>query len=693
MKQDEILRLLIADVSLNDAEVLISVLRNAGHAVRAKHVENEDELRDALTEQPFELFLCAAQLEALDLEMAIQHVQRSGRDLPVIAVAGSESSELRQTVMGKGAVDMVCKDGMGHLRMVIARESAHLRERRHLRRLEKALRETEKRCNALLDNSRDAIAYVHEGMHIYANQAYMERFGYDDFDEIEGMPLLDMIAPEHQPSIKDLLRRFGRGDHSVREMELTMLCDEGPMEVKLDFSAATIDSEPCTQILIQSRADTSQLEQQLDTIIKQDLVTGLFNRTHFQEQLDAAITGKDEEQNTSSHGLLYMQIDALDGILQAIGPTGCDKVMEDLANLMRPELDETCIAGRFADDVIAVLLPARGVHETMAFGEAVRRKLEDHIVEAGGRTITSTCSVGAVMLGERSTDIHQVLAEAMKACETARNAGGNQLHLHSAPGGEDTSDENSAWASRLENALAEEDRFFLVFMPVAKLSGDSVIRFEARVRLRNEDGSVRLPSEFIEHAERHKLMPRLDRWIITHALDRIDRNNFKQFLMFIKLSGPTLADADFLPFLGKLLEEKGIPGKCITFQINEPVAITQLNDARRVFRGLKELGCGFSLDHFGSGLNPFQLLKHLPADYLKLDRSLMQELPDSEDAEQRVQSIIKNAHSMKKMVIAGYLEDAGTLAHVWQHQVDFVQGNFLQAPSEQLDYDFSTMMM
>lgn len=688
MNQDEVLRLLVADESLNDAEMFISVLRNAGHAVRPYHVEDEDDLREALTDKPFDLFLCSAALDTLPLEQAIQYVQQSGRDLPIITVAATDSTELRRSSMQQGAADLVCKDDLDHMQLVISRECGHLRERRRLRRFEKALRETERRCNALLDSSRDSIAYVHEGMHIYANGAYLDRFGYDGFDEIEGMPLLDMIAPDDQQAFKELLRRFSRGDHSVREMELTMLCDDGPKDVTMHFSDATIDGEACTQILIRDRSSVHQMEDQLDQLTRQDLATGLYTRQYFQQALEEAIAEEDTEDDAPSHGLLYIQIDNVDTVRQILGPTGCDKVMADLADLLRTEIDDACVAGRFTDDVITVLLPRRGVHEAVAVGEAVRNRLEEHIVESDDRTVTSTCSIGALMIGERSGDMNQILAHCVAACEAARHAGGNRVHLHSAAGGEEDEDESRAWTDRLEDALAQ-DRFFLVFMPVASLTGDTAVRYEARVRLRAEDGTVRAPTEFIGPAERCGLMARIDRWVIERTLGRIDGKRAGSFLMFVKLSGSTLADPGFLPFFANALKETGIPGKCLSFQVNEPVAVTQLNEARKVFRGLKELGCGFSLDHFGSGLNPFQLVKHLPADFLKLDRSLIEELSDSQETEERVRAIVENAHSMKKQVIAGYVEDAGTLARLWQHQVDFVQGNFLQSPSEKMNYDFS----
>jgi len=692
MNQDEVLKLLIADESLNDAEVFISVLRNAGHAVRATHIEEEDALREALGGKQYDLFICSCGLEFLSLEQATLFVQQSGRDLPIIAMAATHDRELRLKAMQHGAVDLIAKDDQEHMKRLISLEAAHLRNRRRGRQTEKALWEAERRCTALLDSSRDSIAYVHQGMYIHANPAYLERFGYAALDEIEGMPLLDMISPEDQPAFKDVLRKLGRQDSSVKDMEVTMHCDDGPQKVKLVFSAATIDGEPCNQILIRDHSDSQVLEQQLDNLSKQDLITGLLNRIHFQEMLTSAMAGKPGDSG-ASHGLLYLQIDNLETIRESMGPTAVDSVLAEAARLVRAELDEGGLAARFADNAFTLFLPDLSVHETVAIAEAIRNRIEETIFQAGERTITSTCSIGAVVIGERSGDMHQVLADALTACETAHAAGGNQMHLHSAASGDVDQAESSVWFDRLEDALAE-DRFYLVFLPVASLTGDTRIRYEVRLRLRDDEGKEHMPEFFMNQAEKCGLANRIDRWVISRIIETLVKmQKGKQQdpgLLFTKLSGPTLSDKDFLSFLKESLNENGIAGGCLNFQVNEPVVLTQLNEARTLFKGLKELGCGFTLDHFGNSLNPFQLVKHLPAEYLKLDHNLILDLANSEEAvEERVKALIENAHSMKKMVVAGYLEDAATMARLWQHNVDLVQGNFLQAPSTEMNYNFT----
>ncbi|MCC5808876.1 MAG: EAL domain-containing protein [Ectothiorhodospiraceae bacterium] len=694
MNQDEVLRLLIAEASLNDAEMYISVLRNAGHAVRAHRVEDEDELHEALEQKSYDLFLCHTGLESLPLSSALQGLQQSARDLPVIAVAEQDDPAARQRVMSEGAADLVGKQDLGHLQLVIRREFSHLLQRRRLRQLERALKETERRCNALLDSSRDAIAYVHEGMHIYANPAYLEKFGVEQFDDIEGMPLLDMISSQYQGQFKTYLKNFSKGDFSTREAELAIETDAGPLEVVAYFSAASIDGEPCTQILLRDQSSAKELEEQLESLSRQDLVTGLFNRVHFQEQLDEAMTEMRPEEGEPAHGLLYIQVDNYQTVSQQMGMTTCDKVMADLADIIRAEVDDSCLAARFADDVVTVFIPHGGIHEAVATAEAIRQKLEDHIVEAGERTVTASCSIGVVMVGERSGDVHQVLADAGLASETARSGGGNRVHLHSAGSGEGDGEEQAAWRDRLEDGMAD-NRLFLVFMPVASLQGEDGERYEVRLRLRDDDGTEIHPSSFIPAAEQLGMMDRIDHWVVSTAVKALAERQKAQpdTSLFVKLSAQSLGSKDFLAHLASELKASGVQGKMLGFQINEPVAMTKLNEARVTFRGLKELGCGFFLDNFGSGLNPFQLVKHLPADMVKLDRTLVADLTSSEETEEKVKAIIDNAHAMKKQVVAGYVEDAMCLARLWQHGVDFVQGNFLQSPSPDMNYDFSGMVI
>jgi diguanylate cyclase (GGDEF)-like protein len=689
--QDDAIRLLLADPSLNDAETFISVLRNAGHAVRPMRVEDEDELRDALDQKAFDLFLCSAGLADLPLSTAKRLVQQSGKDIPVITLLTDDDPQARLDAITAGAADAVHRTDLRHLQLVIEREMGHLQERRRLRRLEVALREVEKRCHALLDNSRDAIAYVHEGMHIYANRAYLEKFGYASMEDMEGLPLLNMTAPQEQARFKDFLRSYQRNPGAETELEIGMVTEQDePLQVMMVFSSATIDGEACTQILIRDKAAAQDLALQLDTLSRQDLLTGLHNRQYFMEQLEQAV-GK--AVDGSGSGLLFIQLDNIDTIQQTLGISAIDALIADIGILIRQQVGEDGLAARFSDEAFSILLPKQSVHDAIALGEALLRDIEEHISNTGDKTITTTGSIGVTMVGESVGSAQAAVNDAVAASEQARLDGGNRVHLHTAQGSGDQAIADDL-RERLETALAN-DSFFTVYQPIASLLGDPRERYEVRLRMLGDDNQTIKPADFIAQAEQFGLMPQIDRWVLQTALKSLaeGRGRKNDIILFVKISGPTLADPDFIRFVGEQLKANQIEGGRLTFQLNEPVAVTQLNQARQFYRGLKELGGALCLDHFGSGLNPFQLVKHLPADYLKLDQALTHDLASNNESQQSVKQIIDNAHALQRRVIVGYLEDATSLATLWQLQGDFVQGNFLSTPQKQMNYDFAGMAM
>ncbi|KAB7627831.1 EAL domain-containing protein [Alkalilimnicola sp. S0819] len=691
-KNDDILRLLVAEESLNDAEMLISVLRNAGQAVRASQAEDAEDLQQALAEKTFDLFLCSTGMAELSLDEAVRQIKHSGKDLPLVAINDVDDGDVRREAMRLGAADLVSKQDLEHLSRVLQRELRNLRDRRRLRRLEASLRETEKRCSLLLESSRDAIAYVHEGMHLYANRAYLERFGVDSFEDIEGTPLLDMIAPDDQGSMKDFLRRYNKGDHSQDELELSIISDDVPSQVTLHFSPASIDGEPCTQVLIREQADSRALEAQLDTLSKQDLLSGLYNRSYFMEHLQRLIS-ENAEGAEQSHGLLYIALDNLEQIQLTLGITAIDQLITDVAGLIRAEQADQGLAARFSDDAFTVVLEQAGVHETIALGEAIRHAVEALVTESGGRTVTSTCSIGVSMVADAS-NAQQALDAAHQAADTARVQGGNRVHLPTSSDEEEGGETGAGEQLReLVATAAEEDRFHLVFQPVASLQGESVERYEVRLRMQDREGKLVLPGQFIPQSESWGLLPQLDRWVMSEAVRVLQQRNAQGTELMIKLSGPTLEDDSFLTDVGQALKDAGVEGHRLIFQLNEPVAVTQLNQAKQAFRGIKELNCGFCLDHFGSGLNPFQLVKHLPADYLKLDATLTAEIGSNAETQQACKQVIDNAQQLHKKVIAGYLEDVNSMATLWQFGVDYVQGNFLQEPERGMHYDFSGMVI
>lgn len=690
--EKNLLRLVIAEESLNDAEHLLNVLRNAGFAVRATSVRDEEALETALSEHTQDLLICAPRLDELPHATAARIASQSDGDLPLLILSEQPDPELRLEVMRLGAVDFVNKGDAEHFQLVVERELRHLRERRRLRQFEVALREAERRCHALLDSSRDAIAYVHEGMHIYANAAYLERFGIATAETIEGMPILDLIAPDDQTRFKEFIRRYSQGNGNEDHIEVGIRGPQGKIQAAaMYFSGTSIDGEPCTQILM--RSQSAGLEQELASLSRRDVLTGLFNRKYFLEQLDRTLAERPTASAGPETGLLYVQTDNLEAAHASLGVTSVELVLGDIAKIIETQIGEGDVAAHYADTVFTVLLPSRTVHDTIGLAETIRQRVEEDVSEAGNRTITKSCSIGIAMISEGVADSAQAINLAAEASETARREGGNRIHLHAtaeASGSEGGGD----WKSRLEHALADE-AFYLVYQPIVSLAGDQLERYETRLRLSVDNGQPLEPRDFMPYADQCGLTPAIDRWLTRTVLAAIANRRAAghETRVFAKISGGTLGDPEFLPFLSSELERLDVEGANIIFELSEPVAMTQLNQAKAFYQGIKELGCGFALDQFGSELNSFQLLQHLPAEYLKLDQSLCLDLTDSVETQRKLRRTVDTVHTMGKQVIAGYLEEATALATLWQYKVDLVQGHFLHEPVPEMSYDFSGMVI
>lgn len=691
---DNVLHLVIADDSLNDAEHLVSVLRNAGMAVRPTRIQDDEELEQVLAGRAQDLFLCAPGLDSLPMETAFRILEQSGKDIPMLVLSEDEDAELRREVMTMGAVDMVSKSDTEHFQNVIRRELHNLRARRQVRRLEAALRESERRAQQLLNSSRDAIAYVHDGMHVYANTSYLERFGFEAMEELEGLPLLDLVSGDDQKRLKEFLRAYNKGEQQENYVEITVqpTDQEAPQPIEMHFSEATWDGEACTQILIpeqrQVEAGAAATEGP-----RRDEATALYQRRHFIEELEHRIADTLRQDAGGQVGLLYISPDNLDTVRQNIGITAVDVVMGDIAEIVTAHLDEKDAAGRFSDEVITVMLTGQGVHEALAMAETIRGDVESRVSEVGDRSVANACSIGVAVLGDNLANTDRALNLADEACQQARSEGGNRVQLYSSSD-ERADEEGVDWERRITDAL-EDGGLFLHYQPLVALEGDQTPRYEARVRLTGEEGDELGPGEFMPYADELGLTPRIDRWVLTEVVRQLaaQKKAGKKTIMFMKVGGPTLSDGEFLNVVDQTLNEHGVEGWRLTFEVNEPIAVTQLNQAKQFYKAVKELKCGFVLDEFGSGLNPFQLLKHLPAEHVKLDRTVIEQLSRNDGDPDSVREIIETAHEMRKKVIGGYVEGAMELAQLWQYDIDLVQGNFLAAPGPDMNYDFTGMVM
>ncbi len=275
------------------------------------------------------------------------------------------------------------------------------------------------------------------------------------------------------------------------------------------------------------------------------------------------------------------------------------------------------------------------------------------------------------------------------ACEVARSSGGNQIHTHSIVVSEQIGQENEQDWDNVIRTTIDEERFYLAYHPIVSLKGDTRQRYEVLLRIIDEAGHVILPGQFLSIAEKTGLSDEIDRWIISTAFRKLaeTRKENDDTSFYIKLSGTTLTDTGLPAWIEEQLRENHLVSDGIVFEIPERTAIDDLKNAMTFVKSMQNLNFRVAFEHYGHSDQP-QLLKHLPVDILKIDGALISGLAGNEENQSRVKAIIELAKEHGKVCIAECVDDAGSLARLWQYGVDFIQGNFVQEPSKYLNYDF-----
>lgn len=695
MKQENILRLLIVDDSSNDAEMMVSMLRRAGHGVRPLCAAAPDDFKKALEEQALDLILCNPLTPRLSAAQALTLLRESGKDIPLIVVAeGLDQAEVCELLQA-GARDVVPKEQAERLRYVAVRELADLGLRRAYRRCEMGLREAEKRCRSLLDSSRDAIAYVHEGMHSsYVNSAYLNLFGCHSVEEMEGVPIMDMVAPADHSLFKEFLRGYTRGGEQAgvsvpSALEVRGLHTSGKeFNIRMEFSAASIDGEPCTQVVVRDLSENEEVAQKLKALSRQDLLTGLCNHQYFLELLDTAVSNAVNGQGNSA--FLYIELDDFHGIKDKVGVAASDMVLSDVAALLRPRLSDSNSLTRFGDALFTVLLPGKTLEQAQQMGEAVRQAVSDTIFDAAGQSVTATCSVAVTLIGERSSNSREALEQVSRACAAAKAAGGNRVQVYNPALGDRRLRADLRDMVEQVQAALQHNRFRLVFQPIISLRGSGAENYQVLLRMLDEQRKEAEPAKFMPAVEAAQLGAQIDRWVIEHAIGILvnKRKSGTKTRFFIKLSEETLRDSELLPWLSERLKAARLLGDTLTFVVRETAAVNALKEAKLLANGLKQLRCELAVDHFGKGEDT-SYLKHLPLNYLMIDGMFIADLATNNQHQAKVKAINELARSMNIAIIAEWVQDASTLTVLWQYGVDYVQGYYFQKPSESLNYDFT----
>lgn len=681
-RKNETVRLLVLHESQDNAEQIINALKNSGTATRPQLVDNQDDLTEALRTGSWDIFLAGEVTDGYGFDQALGLIKKEDKDIPCVVLLNAYDPELVLDALQQGAVDALPFDAHQHLVLVIKRELNNLYHRRARRHAEAALHESEKRCELLLDNSRDAIAYVHDGMHIYANSAYVELFGHESAEDLEGMPIIDLVAKEDLNNFKEYLRSYSKGERISQDLRFHGLkADNSKIDAMMQLSAASYDGEPCTQIVIRhDDGKAAELAEKLREVVSQDTLTGLPNRQRFEDALAQALNKARKDK--TRFALSYMIMDNLGQISGSAGIAGSDAVIVDVAQVLT-KLFGAANLSRFSDSSFVALVPDIDIDKARAMGEAATKAVHDHLIQIpGGKTVQTSLSIGAAMIGETSPEASEVLSRAVGAAEKVKVGGGNGVGIFNAA--EAASGSDSALLEILMDAL-EHGKFKLLYQPLTDVMGEGGEFYEVFLRLPLADGKMMTPDDFMPVAHKHQLGAKVDRWVLLNAAKLLKEHTKKDpnARMLINLTAESLADPSLPAWVGKLAKAVDPSRQALILQFTEADMVSYLKNAKEQTAALTQNGCPVAMSHYGCTLNPLNTLKHVTVDYIKLDRSFTQDLNNEENMG-AMKKVAADLNTEGKRIIVSYVENAQTLSKLWTLGVHYLQGYYLQPPGEHL---------
>ena len=530
-----------------------------------------------------------------------------------------------------------------------------------------------------------------EGRVDYINPVAQDLTGWDmrnaHGESIES--LMTLINEHTRATVDNPLSRCLKEGRVITLADGSVLINKDGNEVPIQDSAAPIRDRIGNIIgavmVFHDVSKESRLFRKLSYQASHDTLTGLINRREFENKL---VTALDAAHNSpdQTHALLYLDLDQFKVVNDTFGHTAGDELLRQVAEVVQANIRSTDIVARLGGDEFGILLERCTEERAMEVGEAIRGAVETHRFNWKDAFTSARCSLGVVMVSKESPDVASVMSSADVACYSAKDMGRNQIHLYQ---DSDASmrHEEMKWVSRITSAV-EENRLELFYQPIVGISKENSSsrgHYELLLRMRDENGEIVGPDQFIPAAERYNLMSTLDRWVIHQALSQLaDRNpeaEFAHFTLAINLSGTSLSEDRFLEFVIDELKKQKLPKGAICFEITETAAISNLSRVIHFMQALKKLGCKFSLDDFGSGLSSFTYLKNLPVDYLKIDGQFIRNVAEDSVDESMVKAINEVGEAMGIETIAERVESKEVIEKLSEIGVKFAQGYYIARPT------------
>jgi len=691
--EKKILRALIIDDSPDDVEITLTTLRKAGYTLKMLRVQDPAGVQGALVKGEWDVVISEFALPHFSAEVALELVKSAGLDIPFIVFTRAIKDTDLVRIMHAGARDVILKNQPVRIPPVLTRELEVAELARRHRDLAQQLQESEHKHRAVTEGSREAIGYCLDGMHIDANPAYLAVFGYENFGELEGIPVMNLIDKSDQARFKDCLRKVANQGPQPAQQFQAIRRDGTRFHVELTAAPITVRGEKCAQLLAEDISKRKTVEDKIQFLSQRDPLTGLYNRNTFLQELGKLV--EQARQGQGGGGLIYLDMMQLKEINTTFGHSAGDRILIQVAKFLRDKLGDSAVLARFGGEEFTLLLPnvdEAGLKQT---AENILSYLKDLSLTKDGKTYACNCACGLAVIDRNSASIQSVMATAFSLAKQAGAAkkpppaaaevavsGAVKVALDPAA--------VEAWAGRLRTAL-EKNEFHLTYQPVINLHGEPAEMFEVLLRLTGPDNETIEPGQFMPAAEATGLAAAIDRWVVDQslrALAELQRQG-RATSLFINLTPYAFKDAELLVLLMNGLKELKVKPDSVVLEADEDAIIANYAEAKTFIQSVKKLGCRFTVDNFGTNLATLNQIRDLPVQFLKISGTIVRNLSTDRVSQASLKAVIELAQALDKQTIAKSVEKAEDMSILFNLGVDYVQGHYFQEADAQMNYEFS----
>lgn len=630
-------------------------------------------------------------LSGRDVLITIQHM---APDQPVVIMTAHTTIDQAEELMLLGAVDFLPKpfraeqlrkvcDIAIHREDFLVSNAQFAARAQSLEERRLAYRDLYESHHQLLDDLQSVVMELDEQFIIrFLNRAWERMMGYTQ-EESVGRPIDDFLSAEDGTQLmlfKEKVTSALQQKKYTIEFELCLRHKNQQKlwtQLKVNRSTKNEDSTRLT-VCLDNITERRATQEQLKYLAMHDSLTGLNNRHFFESSLEQL--SADAIRNHRGHGLVYIDLDHFKVINDTFGHQKGDEVLRDIAQLLSKRIRKPDILCRLGGDEFAILLRDVNSKQAYDFSRDIQKIISEFSFQSQEHRVNLGCSIGFTLIDGSTSNAEEHLMHADMALYVAKGRGRNLIHQYDPQDNESDELRHRISVSQKIRVAIADDRMVLYFQPIYDVNKDEVSYYEALVRMREIDGTIVGPHEFIPALEASGEMHLLDRWIIKLAIKTLKDHPHLNHIA-INLSAQAFKDESLVPTILENLKDTGVKPSRITFELTESDSLSNLHITQRVIAELHKLGCSFSVDDFGSGFSSFAYLKNLPADYIKLDGSFIKNLHKDPIDQALVKSMIQVIQALGKKAVAEYVENAEILAILISMDIDFVQGYHIGHPA------------